>query len=118
MGKGLTRLSTDIDVGSMSDKEAIRACIVDRERRKGGIPTPDNLEELLNKTQFQALSGMKHSEWELWFVRRPLFQEPVPVVHNTNDGRIGIMDKDGSIRIQTDIKVRELDKPDSDSTIK
>ena len=91
---------------------------MDRERRKGGIPTPDNLEELLNKNQFQALSGMKYSGWELRFVRRPLFPEPVPIVHNTNDGRIGILDKDGGIRIQTDIKERELDKPDPGSTIK
>jgi len=86
---------------------------VERERRKEGILIPDNLEELLNKTQLQALSGMKHSEWELWFVRRPLFQEPVPVVHNTKDGSIGILDKDGSIRTQTDIKVRELDQAGS-----
>ena len=84
---------------------------MDRERRKEGNQIPDNLEELLNKNQLQALSGMKHTDWELWFVRRPLFQEPVPVVHNTKDGTIGILDKGGSIIIQTDIKVRELDKP-------
>jgi hypothetical protein len=102
----------------MSDKEAIRGCVMNRERRKRGILNPDNLEELLNKNQLQALSGMKHTEWELRFVRRPLFQEPVPVVLNTKDGSIGILDKDGSIRIQTDIKVRELDKLDSGSTIK
>ena len=91
---------------------------MDRERRKGDILNPDNLEELLNKNQLQALSGMKHTEWELRFVRRPLFQEPVPIVLNIKDGSIGILDKDGSIRIQTDIKVRELDKLDSGSTIK
>ena len=84
---------------------------MDRERRKEGNQIPDNLEELLNINQLQALNGMKHSDWELWFVRRPLFQEPIPVVHNTNDGTIGVLDKEGSILIQTDINVRELDKP-------
>jgi hypothetical protein len=102
----------------MSDKEAIRGCVMNREKRKRDILNPDNLEKLLNKNQLQALSGMKHTEWELRFVRRPLFQEPVPVVLNTKDGSIAILDKDGSIRIQTDIKVRELDKHDSGSTIK
>ena len=84
---------------------------MDRERRKEGNQIPDNLEELLNKNQLQALSGMKHTDWVLWFVRSPLFQEPVPVVHNTKDGTIGVLDKEGSIIMQTDIKVRELDKP-------
>ena len=86
---------------------------MDRERRKGSNEIPDNLEELLNKNQLQALSGMKNTEWELWFMRRPLFQESVLVVHNTRDGSIGILDEDGSIIKQTDIKVRELDKPSS-----
>ena len=84
---------------------------MDRERRKEGNQIPDNLEELLNNNQLHALIGMKNTDWELWFVRRPLFQEPVPVVHNTKDGSIGVLDKEGSIIKQTDIKVRELDKP-------
>lgn len=58
---------------------------------------------------------MQHSEWELWFVRRTLFQEPVHVVLNTNDGTIALLGTDGSIRIQTDIKVREPDRPDPTS---
>lgn len=84
---------------------------MERERRKDGNQIPDNLEELLNHNQLHALIGMKHTDWELWFVRRPLFQEPVPVVHNTKDGSIGVLDKEGGIVKQTDIKVRELDKP-------
>ena len=81
---------------------------MDREKRKGSIPIPDNLKELLNAAHLQALSGMKYSGWELQYVRRPLFQEPVLVVQNPNDGRIGILDKDGKIRIQANINVREL----------
>jgi len=83
--------------------------VVGRDKRKGNIPIPDNFKELLNDAQLKALSGMKYSGWELRFLRRPLFQEPVIVVHNSNDGRIGILDKDGSIRIQANIKVRELE---------
>jgi hypothetical protein len=82
---------------------------MDREKRKGSIPIPDHLKELLNDAQLKALSGMKYSGWELRFLRRPLFQEPVLVVHNSIDGRIGVLDKDGSIRIQANIKVRELE---------
>jgi hypothetical protein len=78
-----------------------------RERRGGNTPIPDNLKEILNEVQWRALSGIKYSGWELRFLRRPLFQEPVLVVHNPNDGRIGVLDSDGSIKIQPDIKVSE-----------
>ena len=80
---------------------------MDREKRKGGISIPENLKEILNEAQWQALSGIKYSGWELRFLRRPLFQDSVLVVHNSNDGRTGILEKDGSIRIQANIKVRE-----------
>jgi len=80
---------------------------VDREKRKGNIPLPKNLKEVLNKAQLDALSGMEYAGWELRFLRRPLFQEPMLFIQNPNDGRIGILDKDGSIKIQSNIKVRE-----------
>jgi hypothetical protein len=89
----------------------IAACesSVDKERRNVNIPIPDNLEEVLNKAQLQALSGLKYTGWELRFLRRPLFQEPIPVVYNTKDGRIGIVDYAGNLRIQTHFKERKLD---------
>jgi hypothetical protein len=78
---------------------------VDNEKRKGDIPIPDNLEEVLNEAQRQALPGIVNSGWELRFLRRPMFQEPVLVLRN--DNRTGILDTDGRIKIQADIKVRD-----------
>jgi hypothetical protein len=80
---------------------------VDREKRKGDISIPENLEEMLNEAQRQALPGIKCSGWEPRFLRKPLFQAPLLVVHNSNDGRIGVFDEEGKIRIQANIKVRE-----------
>jgi hypothetical protein len=80
---------------------------VDRERRKGMIPVPDNLNEMLNKPQRQALSGIEYTGWELRFLRRPLFQDPVLVVQNLNDGKIGVLDKGGSVKVLAGIKVRK-----------
>ena len=88
---------------------------MDRERRKGDIPIPDDLKEVLNDAQLRALSGMKYLGWKLQYVRRPLFQEPVLVVHYPDDDRIGILDKDGKINMQSEIRARELDKQVSDS---
>ena len=75
---------------------------MDREKRKGDITIPENLKDMLNEAQRQALPGIEYLGWELRFLRKPLFQAPVLV-----DDRIGIMDDDGRIRIQANIKVRE-----------
>lgn len=80
---------------------------MDREKRKGDTPIPDNLEAVLNKAQWRALAGVELMGWELRFVRRKLFQEPVPVLRNRNDNRTGILGEDGKITIQADIKLRE-----------
>ncbi len=80
---------------------------MDEEKRKGDISIPGNLKEMLNEVQRQALPGIEYSGWEPRFLRKPLFRAPVLVVRNSNDGRIGIMDENGSIGIQADIKVRD-----------
>jgi hypothetical protein len=80
---------------------------VDDEKRKGDNPIPDNLEELLNKAQRQALPGIVLSGWELRFLRRPLFQEPVLLLSNPNNNRTGILDTNGRIKIHADVKVRD-----------
>jgi len=79
---------------------------VDREKRKDGISIPENLKEILNEAQWQALSGIKYSGWELQFLRKQVFQAPELVIQNSSDGRTGILDVDGRIRIQN-IKIRE-----------
>ena len=83
---------------------------MDREKRKGDISIPPNLEEMLNEAQRQALPGIKYLGWEPRFLRKPMFQAPELVMQNSSDGRTGILDADGRIRIQN-IKVREQESP-------
>ena len=78
-----------------------------REKRKGDIQIPDNLDEMLNEAQRQALRGVKCLGWEPQFLRRPLFAAPVLVLHSSNDGRIATIDENGKLRIHENIKVRE-----------
>ena len=80
---------------------------MDKEKRKEGVAIPANLEEVLNEVQRQALPGIEYSGWKPLFLRKPMFKTPELVVRNSNDGRIGIMDENGRIRIQADIKVRD-----------
>ena len=85
---------------------------MDKEKRTGIKPIPDDLKEVLNEVQWRALPGIAYSGWELRFFRRPLFQEPVLVVHNTKDDRIGVLEKNGSINVQPEIKIRDYTKLD------
>jgi hypothetical protein len=76
------------------------------DKRKGNSSIPENLKEMLNEAQQQSLPGIKYLGWEPRFLRKPLFQAPELVMQNSSDGRTGILDVDGSIRIQN-IKMRE-----------
>mgnify|MGYP001815265006 FL=1 len=85
---------------------------MDKDQRKGSIPIPDNLDELLTKEQRQALPGLKYLGWEPCFLRKRMFLEPEMVMQNNNDKRLGVFEHDGNIRLQGDIKVRDGDKVD------
>ena len=68
---------------------------MDREKRKSDTSIPENLEEMLNEVQQQALPGIKYLGWEPRFLRKPMFQAPELVIQNSSDGRTGILDVDG-----------------------
>ena len=80
---------------------------MDREKRNGNTPIPENLMEMLGEAQRLALPGIVCLGWEPRFLRQQMFQQPTLVMRNSSDGKIGIMDEDGRFRIQDDIKVRE-----------
>jgi len=80
---------------------------MDIEKRKGDKPIPDRLEDVLNDVQMLALRQIERFGWQLRFVRKPLFQEPVPVVFSADGDKIGILEEDGRINMEADIKVRE-----------
>jgi len=80
---------------------------VDRERRNGDKPIPDNLEDTLNDAQLMALPALERFGWELRFVRRPLFQEAVPVVCNAEGTMVGVLEEDGRLNLEVDVQIRE-----------
>jgi len=77
-----------------------------RERRAGVLPIPDDLKEVLNDAQLQALQAIDGMGWELQFVRRPLFQGVVPVIVNSEDNSRGILEENGEINMLPDTAVR------------
>jgi hypothetical protein len=80
---------------------------MDKEKRKGDKPVPEHLEEVLSEMQMLALHQVESFGWQLRFVRRPLFQEPVPVVFSADGMKIGILEEDGRINMEPEIQVRK-----------
>ena len=87
------------------------------EKRKGESPIPDNLEDYLNMVQIKALRQIENFGWELKFVRRPLFQEPIAVIINTDGDRVGTLEPDGRIDLHQNFELRNgTFDPDDDNT--
>lgn len=78
---------------------------MENDKRKGDKPLPDRLEEVLNTMQMLALHQLEGFGWQLRFVRRPLFQEPVPVVFSAEGDRVSILEEDGRINMKPEIKI-------------
>lgn len=77
-----------------------------RESRVGVLPIADDLKEVLNDAQLQALQAIEGMGWELQFIRRPLFQGVVPVIVNSEDNSRGILEENGDISMLPDTAVR------------
>ena len=76
------------------------------ERRNKEMQSSDNLDEALNELQLLSLSKMEGFGWMLAFIRKPLFQEIVPVLFHPDSNKFGILDGDGTLNIKPDIKFR------------
>ena len=78
-----------------------------KEQRIGKPPVPENLEETLNEEQIVTLRRMEAFGWELKFIRRPLFQDVLPVMFHTDSNQFGVLEDDGTLNMQRDLNVRE-----------
>lgn len=78
-----------------------------KERRNKQKPIPNNIKDYLNDNQLAALSQIESFGWTLEFIRRPLFQEPTPVVFGPDKKQIGILLEDGTVDKNPNIVVRK-----------
>lgn len=89
-------------------ESTIRTGISDmtRERRKNRKLTEDEVKATLNSKQVAALLECQYFGWKLKYIRRPLFQDPVPILYNAKIDQIGILDPDGRVNMDIELKVR------------
>jgi hypothetical protein len=50
---------------------------------------------------------MENYGWELNFIRRPLFQDVLPVLLHLDSNKIGVLEEDGTLNMQRDLNLRK-----------
>jgi hypothetical protein len=76
------------------------------DKRNVEVSVPDNLDEYLNDAQRRSLVRVEEFGWRLAFIRRPVFQDIVPVVVSDDGKRHGVLEEDGSINMQHELVIR------------
>lgn len=67
------------------------------EKRNGQPAIPDNVSIYLTIKQERAIEKLCRRDWELLFIRRPLFREARPVLMNKNRNFCSVLGSDGRI---------------------
>jgi len=78
-----------------------------KEKRKDMASVPNNLNKYLNLHQMHALRQIESFGWQLHFVRRSLFQEPVPVIFSPDGDKFATLERDGRINMTPDSALRK-----------
>jgi hypothetical protein len=81
-------------------------CIIDRNRRTDRFVPNATLRAQLNENQLMTLCDLERYGWELRFIRRPLFQEPIPVVIDGDRKSFSVIKPDGSLDDHPNLKLR------------
>ena len=79
---------------------------VENEKRRDADPIPTNLEDWLIQDQLDALKQLGNFGWQLKFIRRPAFQDPIVIVYSRDKDLFGILEKDGKIDMDSGITIR------------
>ena len=70
---------------------------VEKERRSGQRELSSVLKRQLNDAQLLTLRGLEGFGWELKFIRRPMFQQPIPVVFDSDRRTYAVLLPDGTL---------------------
>lgn len=78
-----------------------------RERRGPPADDPQALRAGLTPAQLEALQTLEFFGWTLAFVRRPAFQDPVPVVFDRDGRRHAVLRADGTLDESPGVRLRD-----------
>jgi hypothetical protein len=68
-----------------------------REKRRADARPSLVLKKDLNDDQLLALAELEKFGWDLKFIRRPMFQQPIPVVFDSSRKQFAVLNPDGTL---------------------
>jgi hypothetical protein len=80
--------------------------MTERERRRVEGRPSQALKRELNEAQKIALAELERFGWELKFIRRPMFDQPVPVVFDSSRKHFAVLNIDGSLNEKPGFDIR------------
>lgn len=78
-----------------------------RERRRAEERVDHVLRAGLTPSQLKALATLEQFQWTLRFVRRPMFQDPIPVVFDREGKRYAVLEADGTLNESPGFLIRD-----------
>jgi hypothetical protein len=81
--------------------------VMERERRNSAVHA-DVLDHELNSLQLASLADLQKFGWELTFVRKPLFQQPIPVVFDADRKHYVVLKPDGTLDENSALTIRPV----------
>ncbi len=90
--------------GKSSLAERLQHVVDDRRGIHKAVPI--DLGRYLNELQLLALHSLESFGWRLWFVRRPLFMQPIVVVSNPESTQHAVLEEDGSVNLKPQLHIR------------
>lgn len=67
---------------------------------------PANLQSLVNEVQYLAIRRIEDFGWDLKFVRRENLKTPILVVSDQSGKQLGVLEADGRLNLQHNLKIR------------
>lgn len=77
------------------------------ERRRAEARPSSILKRELNEDQLLALAELEKFGWELKFIRKPMFQQPVPVVFDSDRRHYAVLRDDGTLDEKPGFDIRK-----------
>ncbi len=84
---------------------------LEENRRKGTNPVPEILSKYMNSAQLHTYHLMQKFGWDIKFIRRPLFQDPVCVLTDPEKSILAVVEEDGFLNRQPNIPLRSSENP-------
>jgi hypothetical protein len=94
---GVLRAGRSVASSNTADDRNSGEAVTESERRKTEAKHVNALKRDLNQDQVLALTELEKFGWELKFIRRPMFKDPIPVVFDSDRRHFAILKADGTL---------------------